>query len=87
MDAMIQKSMEYGFTLTEASKMVEQTFLGAVELYKVNDLSCKEWINKVASKGGTTEAALKSFNQSAVSNNIQKGMDEALQRSRDLSKN
>ena len=86
MDAMIQKTMDYGFTLTEASKMVEQTFLGAVELYKVNDLSCKEWISKVASKGGTTEAALKHFQQSAVSPNIQQGMDDALQRSRDLSK-
>lgn len=86
MDAMIQQTIEYGFTLTEASKMVEQTFLGAVELYKVNDLSCKEWINKVSSKGGTTEAALKFFNESSVGTNIQSGMDEALQRSRDLSK-
>lgn len=87
MDAMIQQTMQYGFSLTEASKMVEQTFLGAVELYKVNDLSCKEWIDKVASKGGTTEAALKHFGNSSISSNIQKGMDDALQRSRDLSKN
>ncbi|MCC6583827.1 MAG: pyrroline-5-carboxylate reductase [Chitinophagales bacterium] len=87
MDAMIQKTMEMGFNHTEASKMVEQTFLGAVELYKVNDLSCKEWIDKVSSKGGTTEAAVRHFNNAAVSFNIQKGMDDALQRSRDLSKN
>lgn len=86
MDAMIQKTMEYGFSLTEASKIVEQTFLGAVELYKVNDLSCKEWIDKVSSKGGTTEAALKHYNTADISKNIQKGMDEALQRSRELSK-
>ena len=87
MDAMIQKTMEMGFNHTEASKMVEQTFLGAVELYKVNDLSCKEWIDKVSSKGGTTEAAVRHFNNASVSFNIQKGMDDALQRSRDLSKN
>ena len=87
MDAMIQKTMEMGFTHTEASKMVEQTFLGAVELYKVNDLSCKEWIDKVSSKGGTTEAAVRHFNQASVSLNIQKGMEDAFQRSRDLSKN
>ena len=67
--------------------MVEQTFLGAVELYKVNDLSCKEWIDKVSSKGGTTEAAVRHFNNASVGFNIQKGMDDALQRSRDLSKN
>jgi pyrroline-5-carboxylate reductase len=86
MDAMIRKTMEYGFSLTEASKIVEQTFLGAVELYKVNDLSCREWIERVASKGGTTEAAMKHFNSSGVSANIQRGLDEALLRSRDLSK-
>jgi pyrroline-5-carboxylate reductase len=85
MDAMIQKTMELGFTHTEASKMVEQTFLGAVELYKVNDLSCKEWMDKVASKGGTTEAALKHFNHANININIQKGLDDAMQRSRELS--
>jgi pyrroline-5-carboxylate reductase len=87
MDAMIQQTMEYGFTLTEASKLVEQTFLGAVELYKVNDLSCKEWISKVSSKGGTTEAALKHFNAAAVNSTIQQGMHQALLRSRELSSN
>ncbi len=86
MDAMIQQTMEYGFSLTEASKIVEQTFLGTVELYKVNNLSCKEWIDRVASKGGTTEAALKTFAQTDVAANIQKGMDAALHRSRELSK-
>ena len=86
MDAMIRKTMEFGFTHTEASKIVEQTFLGAVELYKVNDLSCKEWIDKVSSKVGTTEAALKHYNNTAISQNIQIGMDNAMQRSRDLSK-
>ncbi len=86
MDAMIQKTMEFGFTHTEASKIVEQTFLGTVELYKVNNLSCKEWIDKVASKGGTTEAALKEFNQKNISDNIQRGLDAARERSRELNK-
>lgn len=87
MDAMINKSMEMGFSHTEASKIVEQTFLGAVELYKVNNLSCKEWIEKVASKGGTTEAAIRQFNQQAVAENIELGLEKALLRSRELSKN
>lgn len=86
MNAMIQKGMEYGFSMTEASKIVEQTFLGAVELYKVNDLSCTEWIQKVSSKGGTTEAAIKYFNENLVDIHIQNGIDAALKRSRELSK-
>ncbi len=85
MDAMIQQAVSYGFSYTEASKMVEQTFLGAIELYKVNDLSCKEWMSRVASKGGTTEAALKHFQQTQVGDNIRKGLDAALERSRELS--
>jgi pyrroline-5-carboxylate reductase len=87
MDAMIQKTMEFGFTHTEASKLVEQTFLGAVELYKVNNLSCKEWMDRVSSKGGTTEAALREFNQKNVYASIQQGLEAALKRSRELSKN
>ena len=85
MNAMIQKSMSYGFTLTEASKMVEQTFLGAVELYKVNELSCEQWIERVASKGGTTEAALKHFNNNDVGIQIQEGVEQAVKQSIKLS--
>jgi len=86
MDAMIQKAIELGFSHTEASKIVEQTFLGSVELYKVNNLSCKEWMDKVASKGGTTEAALKEFNTAKISQHIQKGLEAACNRSRELNK-
>jgi len=85
MNAMIQRGIEYGFSLTEASKIVEQTFLGAVELYKVNNFTCDEWISKVSSKGGTTEAAIKHFNENTVSLHIQEGLDKALNRSRELS--
>ena len=84
MDAMIQKTMEFGFTHTEASKMVEQTFLGAVELYKVNDLSCKEWIDKVASKGGTTEAALKTFDDQRLKEILKDGILAAEKRAQEL---
>ncbi|MEZ4880009.1 MAG: pyrroline-5-carboxylate reductase [Chitinophagales bacterium] len=86
MDAMIQKAIDLGFSYTEASKLVEQTFLGAVELYKVHNLSCKEWISRVSSKGGTTEAAFKIFNDTNLYDNIQNGVEAAYKKSNELSK-
>jgi pyrroline-5-carboxylate reductase len=50
------------------------------------DKSLDELIKAVASKGGTTEAALSSFNESQVGDNIQKGVVKARDRARELSK-
>ena len=38
----------------------------------------------MASKGGTTEAAISSFNQNNIAKSIQEGVDAALNRSREL---
>lgn len=84
MDAMIQTAMQMGFTKVQAELMVEQTFMGAVHLLNTYRLSCKEWISKVASKGGTTEAALHQFDQHQLQHSICKGLQAALQRAVEL---
>jgi pyrroline-5-carboxylate reductase len=84
MQSMIEQAQAYGFSEKDAETIVTQTFIGAVELFKQNELSCKEWIQRVASKGGTTEAAIHSFNANNIAKNIQHGLDAALQRSREL---
>ena len=61
MDAMIQAAGDMGFSESEAELLVSQTFIGAADLYSKSNFSCKDWIKKVSSKGGTTEAAMKSF--------------------------
>ncbi len=86
MDAMIESAMEMGFTQSEAELLVEQTFLGAVHLEKKSDLTCQEWIARVASRGGTTEAALKSFEKDSIKNNIKIGLEKALVRAQELGK-
>ena len=58
MNAMIQAARDMGFNESESELLVAQTFKGAVDLYNKSDLSCEEWIRRVASKGGTTEAAM-----------------------------
>lgn len=85
MQSMVEQAKNYGFSEKDAEKIVAQTFLGAVELFLKNDLSNQEWIQRVASKGGTTEAAISIFNQNNIAKSIQDGLDAALNRSRALS--
>jgi pyrroline-5-carboxylate reductase len=86
MDTVIQAAINMGFSYAEASIMAEQTFLGAVYLYKRSNLSCDQWIEKVASRGGTTEAAINVFEKEEVTEGIIRGIERALERSRELSK-
>ncbi len=84
MDAMIEAARRMGFREPEAELLVAQTFRGAVELYAKNDLSCAEWIQRVSSRGGTTEAAVETFRRTSVFEDIISGADAALQRAREL---
>lgn len=84
MKAMIQAAQEMGFSQSESELLVSQTFTGAVDLYNNSNLSCQDWIGKVASKGGTTEAALRVFNETALYNDIIAGAQAALTRAKEL---
>ncbi|MEM8582787.1 MAG: pyrroline-5-carboxylate reductase [Bacteroidota bacterium] len=84
MDAMMNAARQMGFDEPQAELLVAQTFRGAVELYAKNDLSCSEWIAKVSSRGGTTEAAMNTFRQTSVYEDIVSGAEAALVRAREL---
>lgn len=86
MQSMIEKAEAMGFAKSEAELMVNQTFMGAVHLHNQFDLTCTEWIERVASKGGTTEAALNSFNHDRINAKIGSGLQAALYRSISLGK-
>ena len=66
MNSMIKAATALGFSDSEAELLVNQTFMGSVDLQNSSALSNENWIKKVASKGGTTEQALQVFNQNAV---------------------
>lgn len=85
-DVITEAAMKMGFNQREAELLVKQTFAGAVNLLESNNLTCKEWIARVASRGGTTEAALKSFAETKVGDDIAIGVNAALQRSIELGK-
>ncbi len=84
MNAMMEAARQMGFSMSEAELLVGQTFTGAVDLYNKSDLSCEHWIAKVASKGGTTEAALRVFRETALHEDIVAGAQAALERAREL---
>ncbi|MEL6357311.1 MAG: pyrroline-5-carboxylate reductase dimerization domain-containing protein, partial [Bacteroidota bacterium] len=72
--------------MPQSELLVAQTFRGAVELYMKNNLSCQEWIQRVSSRGGTTEAAINTFKQTSVFEDIVSGAKAALDRAQELGK-
>ncbi len=86
MEALIEAATEMGFNESQAELLVAQTFRGAVELQMKNDLTCREWIQRVSSKGGTTEAALNTFRATRVFDDIKAGARAALARAIELGK-
>lgn len=84
MDAMMKAAKGMGFNDSEAELLVSQTFKGAVDLYNKNNFSCEEWIAKVSSKGGTTEAAMKSYQGKNLTTDIIAGANAAFERAEEL---
>ncbi len=84
MNAMIQAAENLGFSTSEAIFLVNNTFLGAAQLQNRSKLSHQDWMEKVASKGGTTEAALNFFNKKNVSENLIQAIELANKRALEL---
>jgi len=86
MEAMMSAARDMGFNQSESELLVSQTFRGAIELYDKSDFSCGEWIEKVCSRGGTTEAALRSYAEKDLRQAIIEGANAALSRAVELGK-
>lgn len=84
MNAMIAAAQQLGFSQSEAELLVNQTFIGAVNLQNGSSLSNQEWIAKVASKGGTTEKALAVFEADATESVIANAVIAANERALEL---
>jgi len=85
MMAMIEAGKSLGFSQSESELLSYQTFKGAIDLFKKNNYSCEEWISMVASRGGTTEAALSCFENNEVSYDINEAVNAAFERANELS--
>ncbi|MCB0649245.1 MAG: pyrroline-5-carboxylate reductase [Saprospiraceae bacterium] len=86
MQKLIESAVGMGFNQSEAEMLSFQTFRGAVELFNKYDFTCQEWISKVSSKGGTTEAAINTMQAHQTGEHFKDGVEAALNRARELSK-
>ena len=82
---MIEAGKQMGMDEAIAATLVKQTMLGSFQIMNNSTLSLDEMIRMVASKGGTTEAALKSFDANNVGNHIVEALQAAESRAKDLS--
>lgn len=74
-----------GFSRAEAHAVAENTFQGAAKLLEQEKKSSEEWVEAVASKGGTTEAALKSFAEDKLDEVVARALEKAREKSKELS--
>lgn len=84
--AMVEAGKQLGFEESVSTLLVKQTMLGAYNLIQNTDKSLDELIKAVASKGGTTEAALKRFEEGKLAETLVEGMKAAQVRATELSK-
>ena len=82
---MVDAGKQMGFDESTALLFVKQTMLGAYHLINNAELDLDELIKAVASKGGTTEAALKVFGDRQLNQAISEGILAAENRARELS--
>jgi pyrroline-5-carboxylate reductase len=84
MNAIIKAAEDLGFSQSEAELLVNQTFMGSVDLQNSSSISNEEWMKKVASKGGTTEQALNVFEKNTIEKSIIEAVKAANNRALEL---
>ncbi len=84
--AMVEAGRQMGFDDAVSGLLVKQTMLGSYHLINSADKSLDELIKAVASKGGTTEAALREFEAGSLSETLVAGIKAAQVRATELSK-
>lgn len=86
MQSMLEAALKMGFSQNDSKILVTQTFEGAVRLFTESDLSPNSWMKMVASKGGTTQAALDSMEDNNVKELIKEAAYAAFNRATELGK-
>ena len=85
-ESLEKAAISLGLDSEVAAKLVLKTALGSAKLLRALKEEPSALINKVASKGGTTEAALNIFEKKRFKNIINDAVKAAYKRSKELSK-
>lgn len=81
---LIEAAMKMGFDESTAALLVKQTMLGSFHLLNSAGKPLPDLIKAVASKGGTTEAALSTFAKYETGKHLQEGWMNARTRGKEL---
>ncbi|MCD4668880.1 MAG: pyrroline-5-carboxylate reductase, partial [Actinomycetia bacterium] len=84
--ALIEAAAANGLDIQIAKKLVTGTMMGAGAMMERSGLEIDELISKVASPGGTTEKALKTFKDGGLEDIVENAVESALKRSKELGK-
>jgi pyrroline-5-carboxylate reductase len=84
-ETMIASAREEGLSSELADTLVKETFRGASSVMSSSGFSPSELIKKVASRGGTTEAALSVFEEEAFAGTVARAIHKARKRAGELS--
>jgi pyrroline-5-carboxylate reductase len=84
MEAMENTAVDLGLDKQTASALTLQTALGAARLASESELDVQELRARVTSKGGTTAAAISSFEHNDFNHHVSQALHAAYNRSREL---
>lgn len=83
-EAMLASAQELGLSEAAASTLVNETLAGAAELLRGSDADPAELRTQVTSPGGTTQAAIETFDTNGVRAGLAAGITAAARRSAEL---
>ena len=83
--SLVNAGVKEGMSESQARAFALQTVKGGVEMAEHSDQSLDELIAAVSSKGGTTVAALDSFEKDGFSESVSRAVSAAVRRSKELS--
>lgn len=86
MQSMLEAAKKMGFSDYDSHVLVSSTFEGAVQLFNNSAITPQDWMERVASKGGTTRAALDSMSENHVEDLIKDAAYAAFDRAVELGK-
>ncbi len=83
--AILKIAKDLGLDNKSANKLIYHTVVGSMNMLNKNKFDAETLISKVASKGGTTEAALRVFNEKGLRMVLIDAIEAAYKRSKELS--
>lgn len=86
MEAMIDAGVDLGLDRDTATTLTLQTALGAAQLARASDVAPAELRRRVMSPGGTTEAAIRVFEERALRDTFGSAMTACAERSTELAR-